>query len=146
MEQKRIIFILAILIIAVNIYFYSNIKNDNKVSPSLNGIKAVKTLRLTVSTDVYKNSSLKYVLFYTNFWRNKNWHIGKETVGSEHHHFDNCSVKNCVFTNKKRYLKNYEDYDALIFHNGEGWKVNGKFCHIPEVRKPNQLYIIAVQE
>ena len=140
--EKRKLFFLLIVFIVICCFIYSDFLNTFLKSKS----SILKQKQLKAYTEDHKDSSLKYVLFYTHFWRNKNWHIGKETVGSEHHHFDTCSVKNCVFTNKKRYLKNYEDYDALIFHNGQGWKVNGKYWRIPEVRKPNQLYIIAVQE
>jgi hypothetical protein len=95
---------------------------------------------------LHSNATLKHILFYTNFWRNKNWNIGGETVGSEHPHFKNCSRRNCVFTNNRKYLKNFTDYDALIFHTGQGWLIRGVYWRIPSWRKPNQLYIVAVQE
>lgn len=93
-----------------------------------------------------ENSQLKHVLFYTKFFKNENWHIGNETVGREHPHMQKCSKQNCIFTNRKRYLPALTDYDAVVFHTGEPWIVNGKYWYKPKFRKPNQLYIVAVQE
>jgi hypothetical protein len=93
-----------------------------------------------------EKSRNRTVLFYTNFWKNKYWHIGFETVGSDHPQMKMCSKKNCIFTHNKQYLSNFSEYDALIFHSGGSWKIKGKYWKIPEHRKPNQIYIVAVQE
>jgi hypothetical protein len=116
------------------------------VTTMTTSVKITSVLKKTSTKTLQSNAPLKHILFYTNFWSNRNWQIGNETVGSEHPHFERCSRRNCVFTNNRYYLKNFTDYDALIFHTAQGWLIKGVYWRIPEFRKPNQLYIAAVQE
>ena len=142
MKRKKILVIL-IVSVSLSFYFYSIF---------LNGFYDRKPTLVTTGKNLQSNaesqniSQIKHVLFYTTFWKNKYWDIGSETVGNEHPHFEKCSAKNCIFTHKKTYLKSFEDYDAIIFHSGRVWTVNGVYWKVPDVRKSNQLYIIAVQE
>ena len=156
--NRRVFLLLIVVIILSNFYFYSILKCEEKVTKHKKASSYHKKSAYNIkkSSSDHKNSTVKlkesfdpktkHILFYTNFWRNKNWDIGNETVGSEHHHFDTCSVKNCVFTNNKMYLNSFADYDAIIYHTSQVWQINGIYWKMPEVRKPEQLYIAAMQE
>lgn len=140
MEQKKFFFFIVLIIFLINFHFYLNfqfktpkpilklaVKKYFKISTQTkfnhqtkqNLLKSTKKERKTTIRTT-ENNQTKHILFYTNFWENKYWNIGKETVGNEHPHFEKCAFKNCIFTHDNHYLKNYTDYDALIFHTSEG--------------------------
>lgn len=84
----------------------------------------------------------KYILMYTNYYYFENWLLGAVTVGEERLKSVNCSYTNCVFTNNKTLLSNFQDYDALVIHSARD------FNHIPlpTTRSSHQVYVSASKE
>lgn len=90
---------------------------------------------------INRNDSKIYVLFWTNFFREKYWNMERETSDEDYFKSINCPVTNCVLTHDKSLLEAPHLYDALIFHSAEPW-----LSPLPETRSPHQYYIMATKE
>jgi hypothetical protein len=86
----------------------------------------------------------KHIVFWTNFYDIPLWDMKKETYDESDLKSVDCPVTNCIITNKKDYLPNAEDYDALIFHVGASTHWTSSI--LPKTRNPNQFYIMASKE
>lgn len=96
-----------------------------------------KTIKNTLNNDITTTNRTKYILYWTDMFRHKDFYLG---FGSQI--FENCSVKNCYTTNDKT-LMPIEHFDAILFHGAE-YTVEryGK----PEKRNPHQVYVFSNQE
>jgi hypothetical protein len=149
MRRKRLLLFIIVGVILVtfrDFLFSLDLKYSRMQKESFTMNLEIAEETATIVQALTPHNQTKHILFYTRFWKNNFWHIGNETVGNEHPHFQRCSRRNCIFTNRYDFLPSLSDYDALIFHTGEGWWVNKSYCKVPDERKPNQLYIVAVQE
>lgn len=148
MKRSQLVLLFTSLAVASYLIICSNVATEIVPSFSLLKSKAfdVKAREEVVETNKSEANKTKHILFYTKMWKHRFWNMENETVGSEHEQMQKCSMKNCIFTHKKDFLTNITDFDALIFHNGETWKIGGKVWKVPDNRSPHQLYIMAVQE
>lgn len=95
----------------------------------------------------YENAGeTKHVLFFTQFWYHKNWGLSNETITKDSPELFDCPYTNCIFTSKRKYLKQTHEYDALIFHQNLGSWYNKTLMEPIKTRSPYQLYIVATQE
>lgn len=85
---------------------------------------------------------VKVILFWTKFFNNPTWYMGKETFNEADLESLGCPISNCVFTHKKDYLDFPNHYDAIIFHSAENWFQS----NIPSMRSSHQLYIMSSLE
>ncbi|KAK5646397.1 hypothetical protein RI129_004861 [Pyrocoelia pectoralis] len=79
-----------------------------------------------------RESGTKYILYWTSFWKFKDYKIG---FGAEP--FETCEYKNCFATNN-RTLKPVEEFEAIIFHASI---YNPKTAGKPDRRNERQVYI-----
>ncbi|CRL02340.1 CLUMA_CG015321, isoform A [Clunio marinus] len=89
-----------------------------------------------------EQNHVKYILFWTSFFKIKNWGMESETYYQDYLESIKCPVTNCIFTNNKRLLNASHKYDTLIFHGAEAWLS----LNLPATRTANQIYIMATQE
>ena len=105
----------------------------------------MKLLNYTIIN--YENvGDTKHILFFTQFWYHHNWGLSNETVTKDSPELKDCPYKNCIFTNKRNYLKETHEYDAIIFHQTISSWYNKSLMVPIKTRSPHQLYIIATQE
>jgi alpha-1,3-fucosyltransferase len=70
--------------------------------------------------------------------------MSNETYDQEYLKSENCPVTNCILTNNKNFLKDVNDYDALVFHIASDKHFSKSI--VPKYRNPNQFYIMATKE
>lgn len=80
--------------------------------------------------------SLKYILLWTRFDGDVNWGLEQNFLDSKFFKRIKCPETRCVITSKTK-LKPYEEFDAVLYHVGEGW---GWFPS-PAKRNLNQRYV-----
>ena len=91
---------------------------------------------LCVSTSRYNDTSiekLKTILMWNLAYGTKEYGIG---FGREPFYKYKCPDTRCVSTSNRTYLKNIEDFDAILFHQR-----SFDFTDLPKKRKPHQRYI-----
>jgi Fucosyltransferase, N-terminal len=96
--------------------------------------------------DYESNSDTKHILFFTKFWYHLNWGLSSETITKDSPELKGCRFQNCIFTNKRNFLNQTHEYDALIFHQSIGSWYNKSTIEPIKTRSPHQLYILATQE
>lgn len=69
------------------------------------------------------------------------WYLGGDQLGEDILKSIGCPATNCFFTHNRQYLKNYTDFDVVLFHASE--YLDDK---IPPLRSPKQLYVFNVLE
>ena len=105
----------------------------------------LKILNYTIVN--YENvRDTKHILFFTQFWYHRNWGLSNETVTKDSPELKDCAYKNCIFTNKRKYLEETHEYDAIIFHQTMSSWYNKSLMVPIKTRSPHQLYIVATQE
>lgn len=81
----------------------------------------------------------KTILLWTDFFDDKNWELGNNTLDEKFLEELGCAETRCVITSNKTLMK-VEEFDALVFHVAQSWE------EIPEKRNPHQIYVAACLE
>ena len=81
------------------------------------------------------NKMPKRILFYTPFWRSKDYRFG---LGQYPFKKYGCPVSECRIYNKKNALNSITEFDALVFHTAN----HKSFIPFSEIRSPHQRFIM----
>ncbi|CAG9810440.1 unnamed protein product [Chironomus riparius] len=119
------------LLYDLNNYYENKIKNYKIQVPFKNIPKSSS-----------RNDSIKYILFWNNWYRFPDWYMGGKLHGAEYLKSIDCPVTNCVFSHDRNFLPQPTDYDALVFHVGDPLEPDD----LPEFRRDDQIYVMANEE
>lgn len=103
-------------------------------------IKAEDSVYVNEDNEIefHLNSSLKYVLVWTNPRIDPIVYLGE---GLDTVYDKNCSFTNCYIVAHRNYFDSLFEYDAIVFHGP-----NIKMDDLPKERSPTQKYVFASME
>ena len=119
----------------LNIMKILRLKKEHRLKITLLVVVLVTLLfyNLTVSSktiSMAKDSSTKYILYYTPFFGSKDWNMG---VGREPFLASKCPSNNCYLTTDPNLLPDLNQFDGVLFHVWETHKLPD-----PKTRLPHQ--------
>ena len=128
MNRRKTTFVLLLIFSLIVVIFFS--------------FKLLKIRKKTKFVNKKNLTEKKTILFYTRYdEKNPRWGKIPETYVMKGTKSEDCPYTNCVFTHNHSYLKNIEEFDAIIFQRN----VN-HFWVPPSKRRQGQLYIMKNHE
>lgn len=131
-RNSKIAFTVIFLLVTFSLYAIFNLTQNYVFEYTIARYKLVATSKHQVN-------ETQIILFWNNFFGEKNWGMPNETNYQDYLKSMNCPVTNCILTHDKQFLSEPHLYDAIVFHGAESW---GKLDP-PQTRSPHQLYVTA---
>ena len=150
MNSFKILILLIICICLICIYINYNSENQLKVLQFITPETQVKQFSLDVllgknmvqnsdkQDKVSLNNDTKYILYWNEAYGSSEYGF---CCGQKPYFEFSCPEKNCYVTNNRTYLKNIQDYDAILFHQRTTTDTD-----LPVSRSPKQRYIMFMME
>ncbi|XP_058063621.1 alpha-(1,3)-fucosyltransferase C [Anopheles bellator] len=130
---------------ALFVLFFYLVIYEKCFKTALNSYKVLDDHNLARARFLEENKALierpRYILLYTNFFKESHWGLPAETLGPDYFQMKHCPVTNCVLTSYHELITPITEYDALVFHVATPW--DGP---LPDIRGTRQVYVAAIME